>query len=86
MTHVSFITLVPLAETHFDVTTVPRVGDDICLEAPNGALVMFKVKKSHGTWQVNLTRGLRQKLIFRWWGGKGVTPFTRAVSRLAPCC
>jgi hypothetical protein len=45
MTHVSFITLVPLAETHFDVTTVPRVGDEICLEAPNGALVMFKVKK-----------------------------------------
>jgi hypothetical protein len=50
MTHISFLTLVPLAETHFDVTTVPRVGDEICLEAPNGALVMFKVKKV--TWYV----------------------------------
>ena len=45
MTHISFLTFIPLAETVFDVESVPRVGDEVYLEAPNGALVMFKVKK-----------------------------------------
>jgi hypothetical protein len=79
----------PFFTLHLDLkndTSVPEAGDRVRLEASDGALVMFKGRESHGTRQESPTRGLRQKLIFRWWGGKGVTPFTRAVSRLAPCC
>jgi hypothetical protein len=67
-------------------TSVSEVGDRVRLEASDGALVMFKGRESHGTRQESPTRGLRQKLIFRWWGGKGLTFCTRAVYRLTPCC
>jgi hypothetical protein len=47
MTHIYFQTPVPvyLTRTTFDVTSVPRVGDEICLKAVDHSYKTFKVEK-----------------------------------------
>ena len=45
MTHIYFQTPVYLARATFDVTSVPRVGDEICLKAVDRSYKTFKVEK-----------------------------------------
>lgn len=45
MTHIYFQTPVYLTRTTFDVTSVPRVGDEICLKAVDHSYKTFKVEK-----------------------------------------
>ena len=45
MTHIYFQTPVFLTRTTFDVTSVPRVGDEICLKVVDRSYKTFKVEK-----------------------------------------